>query len=294
MLVFNILFSNTFLIFFGYGYFMHIEIQLNKSVDENAGKYFDKAKKAKKKLEGARETVVKYQKQLKELQNKENFFQQQEAAKESKKAKKAANKKWYSKFHNFISSEGFVCVGGRDATQNEILIKKHTEENDLVLHTDMAGSPFFIIKDAQSKEKSCTKATIGEAAQAVACYSKAWKEGLGTADVFYVKPEQVTKEAQAGEHLSKGSFMIRCKTNYLRPKLEFAVGFLEEENDLIMGPAQTISKICKEHRIILPGREKKSQIAKKLLKDFKCGDLDEIVAKLPAGGSEVKKQKKKK
>ena len=271
---------------------MHIEIDLNKSVDENAGKYFDKAKKAKKKLEGAKETVAKYKKQLKELEGKEQQFQEQEEQKAEKKAKKAANQKWYSKFHHFQSSEGFVCVGGRDATQNEILIKKHTEGNDLVLHTDMAGSPFFIIKNGQDEQ--CTETTIQEAAQAVACYSRAWKEGHGTADVFYVMPEQVTKEAQAGEALKKGSFMVRGKTQYLHPKLEFAVGKNESENDLVIGPAMAITKVYQDHRIILPGREKKSQIAKKLLKEFKVGDLDELIAKLPAGGSEIKKQRKKK
>ena len=103
---------------------MHIEINLNKSVDENAGIYYDKAKKARKKLEGAKATVEKYQLELENLQGKEAQFQEKETQKEHKKAIKQENLKWYSKFHNFQSSEGFVCVGGRDATQNEILINQ--------------------------------------------------------------------------------------------------------------------------------------------------------------------------
>lgn len=271
---------------------MLIEIQLNKSVDENAGKYFDKAKKAKKKLDGAQATVEKYKKELAELKNKEAEFQENLVKQEAKKEQKQANQKWYSKFHNFISSEGFVCVGGRDATQNEILIKKHAETNDLVLHTDMAGSPFFLIKEGQ--DSKCSEKTIEECAQAVACYSKAWKEGHGTADVFYVKPEQVSKEAQAGEHLAKGSFMIRGKTEYLHPKLEFAASLDSKKEDLVLGPASMFSDSKKDMVLILPGRMKKSQIAKKILGFFKVGDLDEVVAKLPAGGCEVKLPKKKK
>lgn len=273
---------------------MHIEINLNKSVDENAGIYYDKAKKAKKKLEGAKATVEKYQKELDNLQGKEAQFQEKEAQKEEKKEEQIANLKWYSKFHNFQSSEGFICVGGRDATQNEILIKKHTENNDLVLHTDMAGSPFFIIKGGQNKE--CTESTIQEAAQAVACYSKAWKEGHGTADVLYVKPDQVSKEANAGEHLAKGSFMIRGKTQYFHPQLEFAIGKIMngKEVEVISGPALAITKLCKEFVLILPGREKKSALAKLVKKELKIGDLDEIVAALPAGGAQIKKQRKKK
>jgi predicted ribosome quality control (RQC) complex YloA/Tae2 family protein len=274
---------------------MQIEIILNKSVDENAGLYFNKAKKAKKKLEGAKETVLKYQKELDSLKQKESNFQEQEFKKQAKKAKKEANKRWYFKFHHFQSSEGFICVGGRDATQNEILIKKHTENNDLVLHTDMAGSPFFIIKEGQNKE--CTDQTIQEAAQAVACYSRAWKEGHGTADVLYVKPDQVSKVANPGEVLAKGSFMIRGKTNYFHPNLEFAAGMVNTDNEsqILLAPAITIKQICQDFLIILPGRDKKSVIAKKIKKELKvAADLDEIVAKLPAGGCELKRRRKNK
>ncbi len=273
---------------------MHIEINLNKSVDENAGIYFDKAKKGKKKIEGAKAIVEKYKQELEDLKGKELQFQEKEKQREEKKAQKQENQKWYSKFHNFISSEGLVCVGGRDATQNEILIKKHTEPNDLVLHTDMAGSPFFIIKDGQSEK--CTETTIEECAQAVACYSRAWKEGHGTADVFYVKPEQVSKEAAAGEALSKGSFMVRGKTEYYHPNLEFAAAKIKNKEgglELVLGPSLCISKQSQDLMIILPGREKKSVIAKKIRKEFGIGDIDEVVAKLPAGGAEIKKQRKR-
>jgi len=34
-------------------------------------------------------------------------------------------------------------------------------------------------------------------------------------NVFWVKPEQVTKTAPTGEYLTTGSFMIRGKRNYL-------------------------------------------------------------------------------
>ena len=182
---------------------MQVEINLNKSVDENAGRYFDKAKKFKKKLEGAKETVKTYQDKLEQLKKQQDFYNKQEQEKQKQQELKKQNAKWYHKFHYFTSSENLVCIGGRDATQNEILIKKHTEINDWVLHTDMAGSPFFIIKEGQTKG---TDASLNEAAQAVACYSKAFKEGHTSAEVFYVKPEQVTKQAQTGEFLKKRFF----------------------------------------------------------------------------------------
>ena len=50
---------------------MKVELFLNKSVHENASVYFDKAKKAKKKREGAIETVEKYKKELEKLKQQE-------------------------------------------------------------------------------------------------------------------------------------------------------------------------------------------------------------------------------
>ena len=259
---------------------MQIEFDLNKSVDENAGKYFDLAKKAKKKLEGAKQALQKSKKELADLEKKENKFIAEEQKKQERKNRK---REWYEKFHWFISSEDFLCIGGKDATSNEIVVKKHMEKEDLVFHTDMAGSPFFIVKNGQqSKEK-----TIKETAQATAVYSKAWKLGHSSADVFYVKPEQVTKESKSGESLAKGSFMVYGKTEYLHPKLEYTIGLIDDE--IIGGPISAIKKKTKNYVQVIPGRKKKSELAKKIKNKLKGGDLDDIIKFIPAGGAEIKK-----
>ena len=297
---------------------MELEFDLTKSVDENAGIYFDLSKKAKKKVEGAKKALEDSTKKLLELQSKEDKFWQEE---EKKKVISERKREWYEKFHWFISSEGFLCIGGKDATSNEIVIKKHTDKEDLVFHTDMSGSPFFVIK----KGSGASEKTRMEAAQAVGVYSRAWKLGHTTADVFYVKPEQVTKEAQSGEHLAKGSFMIMGKTLYLYPRLEYAIGLVKvelsqdseqnlefkksadddksfqshkvvsdkllersEEVQVIGGPVSAVSSKTTNFIIVIPGKEKKSSLAKKIKQKLKGGDLDEIIKFLPAGGGEVK------
>ncbi len=259
---------------------MEIEFDLTKSVEENAAKYFEESKKAKKKLEGAKKAVAETKRKLELLLKQEAEFLEEQAYKQVKKEKK---REWYEKFHWFISSEGFLCIGGKDATSNELVIKKHTEKNDLVLHTDMAGSPFFVIKNGQEAGEQ----TIKEAAQAVAAYSRAWKLGHTSADVFYVKPEQVTKEAKPGEYVPKGSFMIYGKTQYLYPKLEYTIGLLGEE--IIGGPAPAVEKQTKNFIVVIPGKENKGVLAKKIKHKLKGGDLDEISKFLPAGGAEIKK-----
>ncbi|MBI2102367.1 DUF814 domain-containing protein [Candidatus Woesearchaeota archaeon] len=259
---------------------MDIEIDLNKSVDENAGIYFDLSKKNKKKLEGARAALKETQKKLEQIQKQEHTFWEEE---EKKREKTKRKQEWYEKFHWFISSEGFLCIGGKDATSNEIIIKKYLEKEDLVFHTDMAGSPFFLIKNGQQAGEK----TIEETAQAVAAYSRAWKLGHGTIDVFYVKPEQVSKEAKAGESLAKGSFMVYGKTLYVHPKVEYAIGLLNEE--IIGGPLTAVESRTKNYIVVVPGREKKSALAKKIKMKLKGGELDDIIKFLPAGGADVKR-----
>lgn len=260
---------------------MEIEFNLTKSVDENAGTYFDLAKKAKKKKEGAEEALKESKRKLETLKKQEKKFWEEE---NKKKARKERKREWYEKFHWFISSEGFLCIGGKDATSNEIVVKKHADKEDLVFHTDMAGSPFFVIKNGQEAGEE----TLKETAQAVAVYSRAWKSGFTTADVFFVKPEQVSKEAQSGEYLNKGSFMVRGKTKYLHPKLEYALGLVGGE--IIGGPVEAVKKKTKTFIVVIPGREKKSSLAKKIRSKLKGGDLDDIIKFLPSGGAEIKKR----
>jgi len=253
-----------------------INIDITKSIEENASIYFEKAKKAKKKLEGAREALRKSEQKLKKIRKEEPRI-------EKKKLKAKAKKEWYEKFRWFISSEGFLCIGGRDATSNEIVIKKHTASNDIVFHTDTAGSPFFVIKTEGRKPGN---ATLEEAAQATASYSRAWKLGVTYLDVFYVKPEQVSKKTKAGEYMGKGAFMVYGKKSYLKPELKVAVGI--KENKIIAGPVNAVKANAEKFIIIEQGREKASALAKKIQKKLGAGEIDDIIRMLPTGGGHVK------
>ena len=249
-------------------------LHLAKGIEQNASVYYDKAKKIKKKIEGAKAALEENLKKLAKLEKKQ--------AKDGSKvqAEKVKRKKeWYEKFRWFYSSEGFLVIGGRDATTNEIIIKKHTDKDDVVFHTDMAGSPFFVVK---TESKDVGDDTLEETAQATASYSRAWKLGLATSDVFHVKPEQVSKEAKAGEFMAKGSFMIMGKTTYIHPTLEIAVGV--KDNIVIGGPVNAVKSQTDKYVIIKQGSLKPSDIAKKIKKRFDIGDIDDIIRMLPAGG----------
>jgi len=255
---------------------MKISLKIENSVEQAASRYFEKAKKDRSRLEGAREALEASRKKVSKLR-----------APEDKPAAAAARKPdWYEKFRWFYTSDGLLVIGGRDATTNEIIMKKYTEKDDIVFHTDMAGSPFFVIK---ADSKKVGKQSMHEAACATASYSRAWKSGLATTEVFYVKPEQVTKQPLPGEFLPRGAFMIRGKTNYIDNELRLAIGF--DGIRSIGGPVDAIRAQCKEYAVIEQGTRKASDIAKEIKKRL-GGELDEIIRFLPSGGSKVAAWKK--
>ncbi|MBI2573738.1 DUF814 domain-containing protein [Candidatus Woesearchaeota archaeon] len=259
---------------------MQMEFDLQKSVDENAGIYFDLAKKSKKKILGAQAIILDTQKKLEKLRTEEAKFFAEEEKKQSKVVRK---KEWYEKFHWFFSSENFLCIGGKDATTNEIIIKKHLDKEDIVLHTEAPGSPFFVVKNGQQAGEK----TIQETAQAVAVFSKAWKLGLGAAEVFSVKPDQVSKEAKPGEYMSKGSFMIYGKREFYHPKMEYAIGNVEGQ--VVGGPVQAVAAKTDKYVVLVSGKEKKSDTGKKIKNKLGLTDLDEIMSFVPSGGAEIRK-----
>jgi predicted ribosome quality control (RQC) complex YloA/Tae2 family protein len=256
---------------------LRITLDINKSIEQNASLYYDKAKKIKKKIEGAKEALEETKKKIKKLEK--------EKAKEEKEQIKVikTKKEWYEKFRWCVSSEGFLVIGGRDATTNEIVVKKHTDKDDLVFHTDMIGSPFFVIK---ANNKKITPKTIKETADATVTFSRAWKLGLQNSSVFYCKPEQLTKEAPSGEYVPRGGFVTKGKLNYIENNVNCAIGLYKDK--IMAGPLEPIKKNCEKYIEIEQGKEKASSIAKYIQKKI-GGNLDDIIRVLPSGGCKIKK-----
>lgn len=268
---------------------MQLELDLSKSVEQNAETYFERAKKAKRKIEGMQGAIFDARRRLEniEKEEKERSIRDEERRKRDE-LKKSRKQEWYEKFRWFISSEGFLVIGGRDATSNEIVIKKHTENDDIVFHTDMAGSPFFVVKQGSQPGKKPTERTLQEVSDATCAYSRAWKLGMSTTDVFWVRPEQVSKTAQPGEYMAKGAFMIRGKTNYIRPRMNIAIGMLDDGR-IMGGPVSAVKTNCKKYVELTQGNERASVTAKSI-RVKTGGDLDDIIKVIPAGGCRIKKK----
>lgn len=256
---------------------MELELHLKKTVNENANIYFDNAKKLKKKIYGIDKIIESKNKQLEDFENKKERYLKQKQKQEKIKIHK--KKQWYEKFRYTFTSNGFLVIIGKDAGTNEILIKKHTQEKDIVMHTEAKGSPFGIIK---SENKEVPKLDIEEAAQFICCFSAQWKKGFGTADAFWVLPNQVSKTAQSGEFMSRGSFMIRGKKNILKNiTLKICLGIIKSEiktedetfeiEELFSGSEEACKRYCKTRFIkIEPGQDNYKKLTKEIKKRLKC------------------------
>jgi len=244
-----------------------IRIKLNKKIENKIDEFYNKIKKLKSKIEGAKKTI--------ETLSKREIIK----TKILKKIEIKKVQKWYEKFRWFYTKENNLVIGGRDATTNEILIKKYMEKDDLVFHTIEPGSPFFILKS-----KNPDPSEINDVAIATASYSKQWSNKVSSSEVFYVKSEQVSKNANPGEFLNKGSFMIRGKKNFLKVKLGITIG--NSEGKVIGGPFSSINNKTKNYVKLTPGFNKKSDVAKKISKKLKL-EMDEIMKFLPNGTSKI-------
>jgi predicted ribosome quality control (RQC) complex YloA/Tae2 family protein len=269
---------------------MDIEIDLEKNVEANAQKYFEKAKKLRKKIEGANKAIEETKKKLKK---EEKELENAEIKTEKQKKEKARKKEWYEKFRWFKSSNNFLIIGGKDATTNEIVIKKYADPQDLVFHTEAPGSPFIIIKNPE--KRTIQEETKKEAAIYAATFSKSWEKGTKRAEVFEVKPEQISKEAKSGEYLTKGSFIIQGPKKMYDVDLSLAIGYyLDDDGQKIImaGPESAVLNHCKEHITLKQGDSKKGEISKLIMKKFELATNDDILASLPAGEFAIKNNDK--
>jgi len=194
--------------------------------------------------------------------------------------RKTLSKKWFEKFVWSISTNGFLIVAGKDATTNEILIKKYMDDKDLIFHSEIHGSPFTLLKNGVEAESE----DIFDAALITASYSRAWKIGISTVPVYYVKPEQVSKKAPSGEYIKKGGFMIYGKKSYVRGiTLELYIGVISDGNvkKILVGSKRSILKnsINEQKKIyrLTQGKTSKSKIVDKIIADLiERGYLDPV------------------
>lgn len=260
------------------GTMMEISLDFRKNISENADQKYEESKKIQEKLNGALEAIeqTKY-----ELATSKITI-------EKEKTRKVTHERhwWFERFRWFLSTEGNIIVAGRDASSNDTVVKKYLKEGDRYAHADIHGAPSCVIKSKGINDKHIpiSERTLEEACQFAASYSRAWNQ-FGDASAYWVLPEQVSKTPESGEFVPKGAFIIRGKRNYVRSKLEVAVGLipLGEGEKLMGGPVSAVStRVINGYVILVPGRMKKSMLVQTLAKAFHVS-TEQVEKVLPPG-----------
>ena len=219
---------------------------------------------------------------------------------------KLESKQWYERYRWFVTSDGYLVIGGRDASSNSAIIRKYMTDNDIIFHAEIHGSPFFLVKNVNNQEKQ-DSGYVEEAAQATISFSRAWKDGLSSGDAYWVFPNQVKKGAPTGQFLPKGSFVIEGKRNFCRGiELKLSIGLvqIEKKYSIVCGPLNAVRKRSLVFTSLLPGGTDSMNLAKKVKSEFvraisefdqslaeycKKISLDEFIRMLPTGQSKLER-----
>ncbi|WP_292410385.1 MULTISPECIES: ribosome rescue protein RqcH [unclassified Methanoculleus] len=255
-----------------------VKVYVHETIEQNIGRYYDQIKKFKKKKTGA-------------LAAMERTVPEKPGRKQNLALQK---KRWYHRFRWFATTDGVLVLGGRDASQNEELVKKYMEGGDLFVHADVHGGSVVIVKGRTEN--------LDEAAQFAASYSNAWKAGHFTADVYAARPDQVSKTAESGEYVARGAFIVRGERQYFRNvPLGVAIGLQTAPAVAVIGgPPGAVRGRAKVWVELRPGQFEPNDTAKKVVrtlrerlpedewKGFKTAlNTEAVAAFVPPGGSDI-------
>jgi predicted ribosome quality control (RQC) complex YloA/Tae2 family protein len=253
---------------------LQFSITLRHSLFDNASEYYERGKKAKQKSAGAltalddsKKRLAKIERELREAEELKSLKPAEIIEALSKRKLERESKEWYEKFRWFTSSDGFLVVAGKDTVSNEVLIKKYTKQEDVVFHAEISGAPFVVVK---SEGKTISEQTLREAGEFAASFSRAWRENAGSADVYWVKLDQLSKSGPSGESVPHGAFAVVGKRNWMRSvPLKLAVGtIVYEEASFVGGPVDAVKAKTKTYVVLVPGDLAGKELLKQILKSL--------------------------
>ncbi|DAZ98977.1 TPA: hypothetical protein N0F65_000509 [Lagenidium giganteum] len=200
-------------------------IDLSMSALANAREKYSSKKKATEKAKKAAEATDKA------IEHAEKKTQKVLQKQQMKRTTIYQRRKvlWFERFHWFISSEGYLVIAGKDAHQNEMLVKRYLRKGDLYVHADLHGAATCVVRNRVGPggvPGTIPVATLEQAGCMSVCRSNAWTNQV-IAGAYWVNADQVSKTAPTGEYLTTGSFMIRGKKNYINPsRLEMGLAIV--------------------------------------------------------------------
>ncbi|MEA3557992.1 MAG: ribosome rescue protein RqcH [Candidatus Thermoplasmatota archaeon] len=251
-------------------------------INQNADLLYSRSKTARRKVEGIEKAILETKKKVNAASK------EKEKAEDDASRPRSLRRFWFEAYRWCFTSESVLLIGGRDAKTNERVVKKYLRDSDLYAHADLSGAASVIVR--VDKDQEANETTKVQACHFSILHSKAWNANIGSAGAYWVLPDQVSRTAQAGEFVAKGSFIIRGKKNLVEKlPLRGAVGtiYVEGVPKVMFGPEDAVKEICAgTYFRVIPGRTKKSDITKIIAKEL-GGELDQVMSVLPAGNMDI-------
>lgn len=198
-----------------------VDVDLGLSPWSNARLYYEQKKTVAVKEQKTLQSSVKA------LKNTERKISADlnKALKQEKEVLRPVRKPfWFEKFFFFISSEGYLVLGGRDITQTEILYSKYLKRGDVYVYADLRGAASVIVKNKSSLSQSpIPPSTLAEAGTLAVVTSSAW-ESKAVMSAWWVPASEVSKISATGEYLPAGEFAILGQKRFL-PPAQLLLGF---------------------------------------------------------------------
>jgi len=198
-----------------------IDIDLSLSAWTNASQYYDQKKTAVvKEVNTLKSTTLA----LKSAERKIAADLKKGLTQEKEVLRPVRKQFWFEKFHYFVSSDGYLVLGGKDAQQNEILYRRYLRKGDIYVHADMNGASSVIIKNnPATPDAPIPPSTLSQAGSLSVASSSAW-DSKAMMSAWWVNSDQVSKTAPTGEYLTTGGFIVRGKKNFM-PPAQMLLGF---------------------------------------------------------------------
>jgi predicted ribosome quality control (RQC) complex YloA/Tae2 family protein len=264
-----------------------VPLSLDQSPRESAQELFEEVKRQQSKLAGARAALAETEARRSDAARPSPRRSRIPAA-ESRRSKPH----WFERFRWFVSSEGAVVIAGRDASSNDLVVRRNMKDGDRYVHADLHGAASVIVKHPAPGLPELTDVTLREAGQWAVVYSKAWRAGLASASAFWVEPEQVSKAGASGEFVARGAWAIHGTKHVLRDlPMEIGLGTIDYEGDRLWSsaPPSALRSRGDLRATLVPGEERdRATVEVGLAADLGL-PRERLQSLLPAGGISVRR-----
>lgn len=180
----------------------------------------------------------------------------------------------YTQYRWFYTSQDTLVVGGKNASQNDQLMKEITSSGKdyLVMHTSSPGSPFSVLVKSKELVK---KQELEECAIFTACFSKEWKQGKKKASVDVFTSAQLSK----GKEMSVGTWRVSGKVERVSVPLELVLAIQKKKLRAVPSKStkRPLARIC-------PGSVDKTDMLVAIQFAIGVFPAEDVLAALPAGG----------